>query len=74
MVLGQPNNKCPHGVYLAGEATAKYCGFCNPTSLNTVATCAAHNVPEVEEREETLDCFEFMNQGAGRRLAAATSH
>jgi hypothetical protein len=68
LVLGKPQNKCPHGIFKAGEPTARYCSFCNP-NLSAAARPAGRTIPEVmEEREDVLDVFQFINQRAGRRL------
>lgn len=69
MVLGKPNTKCPHGVFKAGESTARYCSFCNPTlSLSAVVTKESfHAIPEAEAEDEmVLDCYQFMEQQRGR--------
>lgn len=71
-VLGTPNTKCDHGVYLAGESTAKYCTFCNP-SMDTKALPKGRLVSIVTKDidDQVLDVAEFMERSVGARLAAA---
>lgn len=72
MVIGVPSTKCAHGVFKAGEPTAKYCGFCNPNMAFSAMPRTLRvelSKPDVED-ELTLDCVEFMERNPGARLAA----
>lgn len=68
-VLGVPTNKCPHGVYLAGEAKARYCSGCNP---NIQAARGVRRVMQVDWNHDKreLDVTEFISRPMGERLAA----
>lgn len=69
MVLGKPNTKCPHGIFKGGESTARYCSFCNPTMTLSAVVSRTHAIPDVEvESEDVLDCYQFIEQDAGRRI------
>ena len=66
-------NKCPHGIYLAGEETARYCGFCNPdlyTDTILLRTMSRRKpVNRVYLEDKTLDTSDFMNQSSATRMA-----
>lgn len=63
MILGKPDTKCPHGVFKAGEAVAKYCSFCNPDLTLAKARGVSGGVgKEVEVEEEVLDVVKFMER------------
>ncbi len=71
MILGKPNTKCPHGIFKAGEAVARYCSFCNPQ----MALAAVHGVSggvgkEVEPEEEIVDCLTFIERNHAAPLIA----
>ena len=78
MVLGQPNTKCPHGVYKAGQATAQYCSFCNPASASAFSSTRTKHLtvqlnPEVDndlDVDEILDAAEFIQLTPGQRMSA----
>lgn len=42
MVLGTPNNKCPHGIFKGNEPTARYCSFCNPDQCFSMMPRTVH--------------------------------
>lgn len=54
-VLGTPNTKCPHGIFLAGEATARYCSFCNPASAFGISGGQGEPIEMPEEGGEPIE-------------------
>lgn len=71
-VLGTPTNKCDHGVYLAGELTARYCPLCNPDMEIPRGLPKGKLVSMVTKAvdERVMDAAEFMERSVGERLAA----
>lgn len=71
-----PDQKCPHGVYLAGEETARYCQSCNPPrddrTLRTNPTFKPGKgaIPN----EPVLYVDEFLNQPMGYKLKEMAAH
>lgn len=71
-----PNQKCPHGVYLAGEKKARYCQSCTPS----VNDCTLRANPTFKPgkgaipNEPVLHVDEFLNQPMGFRLKEMAAH
>ncbi|VVB51641.1 Uncharacterised protein [uncultured archaeon] len=62
MVIGVPNTKCPHGVFLAGEPVARYCSFCNPASAYGYGISGGQGEPiPVEPLPDTTEWDEIEN-------------
>lgn len=66
-------DKCPHGVYLAEERTARYCTLCNPELVNdrTLRVARRAAAKTKPDQERLLDAAEFMAQPPGARIAEA---
>lgn len=63
----QQIEKCPHGVFKAGEPIARACSLCT-----TVVVPCAPRMRRRPDRDElrTLDVAEFLSQPADERLAS----
>lgn len=62
--------KCDHGnVILKGDAYARYCSGCNPSSNRILAPM--RRTPEVARPERTIDTTEYMDAPIWERMADA---
>lgn len=78
-----PIDRCPHGVYKAGEEVARYCSVCNPGPVDMPGSKQAdqfrsrrkyasrHDAAHGPRKATVLDCVEFVQQPAGYRLASS---
>lgn len=66
-------DKCPHGIYKAGETVARYCTLCNPAGLNDRTLRGGPRVVNKrgDDHERLLDAAEFMALPPSARIAEA---
>jgi hypothetical protein len=58
-VLGQPTNKCEHGVFKGSEPVAKYCSFCNPDSMPFISVMTARRTDAKLKQEVPSELGDF---------------